>query len=263
MLQLLTILLTFGRFIAAADIDYDIEGHLYVLDRGGNMLVQYSANGDSIRAISGTGRGELQFDSPTAVCARRGTDVYVADYNNHRIQRFDRHLDYITTISTHDDPDETKRFGYPRDVAVTRQGDLVIVDGENRRIIRINTFGQAERTFGDREAGMGRLVDPSAVEVSDDDNIYVLDGGRIAMFDPFGSYVRDIDVGIGGDITSISIDRDTLVAASDEQIGLYDLTRNELVGQWSISFPVTAARMFGQRIVAVEGRRAVMYLVEG
>jgi hypothetical protein len=262
--QLLILLLTFGSFVGAADLDYDVAGNIYVVDESSNMLVKISPQGDSLHAVSGFGSGELQFDGPTAVYARRGNDIYVADYNNHRIQRFNRMLDYITTIYTRDDADERNRFGYPRDIAVTRQGDLLIVDGENRRVLKINSSGQVMRSFGDLNAGAGRLVDPSKIEVDDEDNAYVLDGRRVLEFDPFGSYVRDIPIPLPEDmaIRTISIDRDTLMVQRDGDLELLDLRTLSIAGDYGIEGNPTALRRASDgRIVGVEKRRGVVYAI--
>jgi hypothetical protein len=258
MLQILILLMTFGTFTGASDIDYDIQGNIYVVDRSGNMLVKLSPLGDSLRAVSGFGRGTLQFDGPVAVCARRGNDIYVADYNNHRIQRFNRTLDLVATIYTRDDADEWSRFGYPLDMAVTRQGNLLIVDGENRRIVKINTAGQGVESFGDINAGEGRLYDPSKIEVDESDNAYVLDGRRIIQFDPFGSYVRTIPSPTDS-IVSISIDRDTLLIAGKSAVALYDLATLSHAGTYELGTPAMAIRYSNGRFIGVEQKRGVVY----
>jgi hypothetical protein len=253
----------FGRFFAASDIDMDIEGNSYVVDRQGNMLVKYSARGDSLRAVSGFGGGSLQFDGPVAVYARRGNDVFVADYNNHRIQRFDRLLDYVTSIYTRDDPDQRQRFGYPRDLAVSRQGDILIVDGENRRIIKFNSFGKYLSSFGDITAGEGRLGDPSQIELDDNDNAYVLDRGRIAVFDPFGGYVRDLVLPTGvGSPRAISIDRDTLVAADSLSVTFYDIKTRTPIEVYGIEPPPVALRYVRSRIIAAGEHRVGVYALD-
>ncbi|MBC8146086.1 MAG: hypothetical protein H7X80_10920, partial [bacterium] len=109
MLPLLLLIATLGRFTAVSGFDFDIEGNLYVVDREASMLVKYSPGGDSLLAVSGRGNDQLQFDNPVSVYARRGTDIYVADHVNHRIQRFDHNLDYVSTLYTREDSDERKR----------------------------------------------------------------------------------------------------------------------------------------------------------
>lgn len=254
----LVILLSFGRLTGAVDVDYDIQGNIYVVDREADALVKYGPHGDSLRAVSGFGRGSLQFDGPVAVYARRGNDVYVADQNNHRIQRFNRTLDLVATFSTRDDADERRRFGYPRDVAVTREGELIIVDGENRRIVVLDGLGGAVRTFGDQNAGAGRLLDPLQVEVDAASNVYVLDTGRIVQFDPFGSFVRSIPVVAHGGPVSISVDRDTLTVLHDGRFTLYDLaTVSEIVTLTAAGAPL-AARYGDARFLCLEPTRVTL-----
>lgn len=250
--------MTFGRFNAAASFDYDIEGNFYVVDRGGSMLVKYSPLGDSISAVSGRGSGPLQFDGPVAVFARRGTDIYVADYFNHRIQRFDRNLDLIATIASRDDAVESHRFGYPLDVAVTRQGDVVIVDGENRRVLRIDALGRTFTAIGGVSAGHGRLVDPAQVEIDSRDYLYVLDGRRVAVYDPFGSYVQDLPVDLR-DPRSISIDRDTLVIADSTTVLSFDLGTRGFTAAAGLREVPVLVRLVGGRYVAIEPKRIDIY----
>lgn len=261
LIRLVIILLTFGRFTEAADFDYDIQGNIYVVDRAENVLVKYSPRGDSLIAVSGFGSGTLQFDGPVAVCARSANDIYVADYHNHRIQRFDRSLDYVTTIYRRDDADERNRFGYPRDIAVTRQGDLLIVDGENRRIMKMDAFGNVAGVFGDINAGAGRLLNPSKVEVDGNDNAYVLDGARLLQFDAFGSYVRDMPLLPNVTPVSISIDRDTLTVLDSTTVQLYDLTTSSFIMIYALDPHSTAARLTGGRMVVLRPRRGTVYAI--
>ncbi len=220
----LLLLLAFGLCVECVDIDTDIEGNVLVVDAGRNLVVKYSAAGDSIGGVGGFGRGEREFDSPSALYAARGTEVLVADRNNHRIQRFDRRLEYVGTIRTRDEENERIRFGYPLDVALSRQGDVHILDGENRRVLVLDASGRFLRSIGEVGSGEGRLVDPQRLELDGEDNVYVLDRGVLRQYDPFGSWLRDIPAA-GGPITSFSIQRDTMaVITSDSILTLYSLS---------------------------------------
>ncbi len=219
---LLPLLFFFGSFSEPLDLDHDIEGNLYVVDAGRDLVVKYSPRGDSLDATGGYGFGNEELDRPVAVYARRGTDVFVADYNNHRIQRFDRRLDYVTTLYTREDPDERVRFGYPLDVAVSRQGEMMVLDGENRRVVVFNPQGDFVRSFGDAvSAGGGRLVDPVSLELDDDDNVYVLDRGEIRVYDPFGAWLRTIPSVRGGACDAFSIGGDSLAVLADSLLLFY------------------------------------------
>ena len=223
------LLFAFGSFTEPVDLDIDIEGNLYVVDAGRDLVVKYSPEGDSLNAVGGFGRGIEEFDRPSAVYARRGTDVFVVDHNNHRIQRFDRQLDYITTIQTRDDPDERLRFGYPLDVMISRQGDIVILDGENQRIVVFDPSGRFIRGFGDVASGEGALVDPIALELDGADNVYVLDGGTIKAYDPFGAWLRSIPLPAGINVHTFVVESNTMMISADSLLLLYDLEKRAMV----------------------------------
>ncbi|HVZ38195.1 MAG TPA: NHL repeat-containing protein [Candidatus Kapabacteria bacterium] len=258
----LVFLMTFGHFLGAADMDRDVQGNIYVVDRTANAVVEFSPAGDSIHAVSGFGNGDLQFDEPVAVCASRGNDVYVADLNNHRIQRFNRTLDYVSTIYTREDPDERKRIGYPRDVVVTRQGDLLVIDGENHRVAKVNVLGQVERSFGDIKAGWGTLVDPQRIEVDESDNIYVLDRGRVVKFDPFGSFVAQFPMSANGPL-AIAAAQDTMTVTyqHEHDIALIGLPEFAPVITYSVEGAPVTALFMGDRIVALEAGRVAVYTI--
>jgi DNA-binding beta-propeller fold protein YncE len=259
MLLPLTFLLFFGRFAGACDLDADVQGNIIVADCAANTLVMFSPNGDSLRMIGGYGSGTLQFDQPAAVAARQGNDIYVADHNNHRVQRFNRMLDYVTTIATRDGTNERAQFGYPRDVAVSRQGELFVVDGENRRIVKFNTQGMWERTFGDQTSGPARLLDPQRIELDPADNIYVIDARRVAQFDPFGNYVRDLPLPPEFLPNNLSIAGDTLLLSDTATIHLYSTTARQWADMLPLEHPAAAVLLRNGIFVAAHGTRCGVY----
>lgn len=173
-------------------IDIDIYGNIYLLQTNRNSLELLTKERIYKRGVGGSGWENDQFDRPSGVWARNGIDVFVADYGNHRIQRFDRNLNYVSTLSTRENPNPDERFGYPSDVALSRLGYLFICDTENSRIVKVNQYTQVERTFGGFGAGEGRLYAPTQVECGPKDHVYVVDGARLLMFDNFGNFLRVI-----------------------------------------------------------------------
>ena len=176
--------------VAGDHIDIDIYGNIFILDTEKNLLRLFTKDRVQTREIGGSGWENNQFDRPTGIWARNGIDVFVADYGNHRIQRFDRNLNYVSTLYTREDPNPDGRFGYPSDVAVSRLGYLFICDTENSRIVKVNQFTQVEKTFGGFGAGEGRLYAPMQVETGPKDHVYVVDGARLLVFDNFGNFLR-------------------------------------------------------------------------
>jgi hypothetical protein len=203
-------------------IDVDLQGNMYVLDAEGNTLRMFDRSGRMEREAGGPGWQDGQFDHPAGVWARNGIDVFVADYGNHRIERFDRALSFISSLSTRDSDNPNERFGYPSDVALSRQGDLYICDTENSRIVKVDQTNKVERTFGDFGAGKGRLTMPRKVGLGPKDAIYVLDGARVAVFDAFGNYLRDLVPGVFNHPTGLFADNDVVAVKDSEALYFFD-----------------------------------------
>ncbi|HXF99886.1 MAG TPA: NHL repeat-containing protein [Bacteroidota bacterium] len=202
-------------------LDVDINGTVIVVDGEKNVVRQYTPELVPTKEIGGAGWSDDQFDRPAGIWARNGIDVLIADYGNHRIQRFDRQLSFISSFSTRDRDNPEERFGYPTDVALSRLGDLFICDSENARILKVSGLSKVERTFGGLGAGKGRLYRPQQIEVGPSDNVYVQDGKRIVVFDAFGNYLLTIE-GLFASEPLIYADERGLVALADTRFFVFD-----------------------------------------
>ncbi len=201
--------------------DVDINGRVTVVDGENNVLRQYSGDLVLLKEIGGKGWSDDRFDQPAGVWARNGIDIFVADYGNHRIQRFDRQLVFISSFSTRDRDNPDERFGYPTDVALSRLGDLFICDSENARIVKVSGLSKVERTFGGFGAGKGRLQRPNQLDIGPKDNIYVQDGTRIVVFDTFGNFIHAID-GLFSEEPLLWADEAGLVALAGMRFFVFD-----------------------------------------
>jgi hypothetical protein len=81
-------------------LDVDVYGNILIVDTDRNTVRLFSSDTVLVREIGGSGWQNDQFDRPSGIWARNGIDVFVADYGNHRIQRFDRNLNYISTMTS-------------------------------------------------------------------------------------------------------------------------------------------------------------------
>ncbi len=208
--------------VRGTSLDIDINGNLLVLERERCTLRQYLNDTVLVREIGGPGWEDDQFDMPSGIWARNGIDVFVADYGNHRIQRFDRSLNFVASFSGHESGNSNERFGYPTDVTVSRLGDMFICDTENTRIVKVNRFSRVERVFGGFDAGKGRLRYPREIEVGPHDNVYVLDPPRIVTFDNFGNYLGDFAGGLFADPSCLYADGDGVVVCDEHTLYCFD-----------------------------------------
>jgi hypothetical protein len=205
-----------GSFQRATRIVQGTQGMIYVLDADENKISMFSNLLDPSKSIGGFGWSSSSFDKPTGV-ASDGVNIYISDYGNHRIQRFDRDLNYISSFSTRDTSDVASRFGYPLDVALSELGDLFILDGENIRVMKFNTQDVFERTFGDINGGRGKLQNPVKL-VATNSHVMVGDKNRILLFDYFGNYLASIGEGIINNLSGFTILPGALLAASSDTL---------------------------------------------
>lgn len=207
------------REIVAASIDP--AGNIYVVDRDANMVHKIDRNVFIERSIGGYGWGNHEFDRPSDVWAENGIDVFVADYGNHRIQRFDRRLSYVGTLETRNTGFDIEQFGYPVGVTMNRQGDLYVVDEENLRIVSFGGIDRHRKTFGGMDAGRFRISSPRKIEIYGDDLISIRDGNRLLFFDQFGSPYREFPSRFLPTYKDVSITGDTIFLLRDESIDIY------------------------------------------
>ena len=136
-------------------------------------------------------------------------------------QWFDRSLNFVSSFSTRESGNPDERFGYPSGVALSRLGELFICDTENSRIVKVDRFSTVERTFGEG-GGAGHLSSPSSVAAGPKDEVYVIDGARVAAFDAFGNYLRDLMPGLLVHPAALYADNDVVAVLDSAAIFFFD-----------------------------------------
>jgi len=178
-------------------ISIDPKGNLYIADTGNHRVQKFDPQGNFLAEVGGFGWAQEQFQQPIEVCAKSGLDVFVVDYQNQRIERYDKDLHYLSSFYSNPDFEERLQFGFPSGVDLSIHGELFIVDQEHYRVLKVNSFGEPQLSFGDFDWGTGRLEKPSRVEVTRDNHVYVSDesGDRVVAFDYYGNFL--IEMGRG------------------------------------------------------------------
>jgi DNA-binding beta-propeller fold protein YncE len=214
------------------------DGRLFIADTGNNRVLVLNRSGEVVREVSGFGWGKDQFDRPVDIFASSGLDVFIADYNNRRVVRYDKDLNYLSSFTTEEQVEMELQLGYPSGVALSSHGELFVVDNENRRVLKIDSFGDPEFSFGDFSYGEGSLEDPMRIEISHEDLIYVSDAGRrcVVVFDYYGNYVGRIGERVLTSPAGLKWADGKLWVADPgaDQIVLFDEEGNVL-GRWNVS----------------------------
>ncbi len=168
------------------------EGNVYVADTGNNRIVILNSRGRIQRTIGGFGFEQDQFDAPSDIWCGSLINIYVADYNNRRIQRFDRQMNYISSLSADDAGDTDIQFTEAASCAVSSNNDLFILDHGENKIVKINRLGQAELSFGTYISGAGELQNPVQLDITPQGLLLVTDAEAKALFvyDFFGNFIK-------------------------------------------------------------------------
>jgi len=120
------------------------------------------------------GISDGQFAAPQGVTAGPSGDVYVADTNIDRIQRFEGSHVGMSHVST---------FGGgqvdgPHDIASDAGGTLYVADTFNNRIQRFSAAGALIGPLGGPGPGPGQFSQPAGVDADCHGNVYVADTGN-------------------------------------------------------------------------------------
>lgn len=122
----------------------------------------------------------------------------------------------------------------PSDVAVSKSGQIYIVDGVNNRVIISDNNGNVLFTFGTKGSNNGQMLYPLGIHVDSAGDIYLADSGnhRVQIFGPDGTYKSQINIppheGITSDPTDITVDESTrrlfIVDNNNHHVLVYDLS---------------------------------------
>ena len=179
-------------------ISVDPAGFIYIADTGNQRIVKINPTGRFVTEVGGFGWKKEEFNEPVALSARDGLDVFVADYYNQRIVRYDKDLHYIASFISSEEWPEYLRFGFPKSVDISSQGELFCLDDENSRVLKLNVKGNPQLSFGGFDAGEGRLQQPQRLLVSGKGKVCVSDwkDSKIVVFDTHGNYLYSFGKGI-------------------------------------------------------------------
>ena len=162
----------------------------------------------TVSTLAGSGVGgyvdgnatAAQFNRPTGVAVDFAGNVFVADFNNHRIRKISP-TGSVSTLAGSGVPGfadgigSAAQFHFPTDVAVDSTGNVYVGDSENHRIRKITPAGAVSTLagnglfgFADGDGSNARFYSPYGVAVDSSSNVYVADhkNHRIRKITPGG-----------------------------------------------------------------------------
>lgn len=182
----------------------DIDGNLYISDRGNHAVYKWDHQTGLIRVVAGNGEpgfaGDGQSPStsqlrfPTGLALDEIGRLYVADTGNNRIRRIDFGKDRIETVAGNGEPslptDGELAVDQPLEdpVGLAIQGRFLwITSRDGNSVYRMRLGGSIRRIVGTGEMGVANgklpasqspLSQPEGVLVGPDSRLYISDTGN-------------------------------------------------------------------------------------
>ncbi|MFZ4796277.1 MAG: PKD domain-containing protein [Bacteroidia bacterium] len=189
------------RFPASVAIDG--LGNLFIADMNNNRIRKVNASTGIISTVAGNGTQGFGGDGaaataanlyyPIGVAVDGSGNLYIADYNNHRIRKVNVSTGIITTVagngiysySGDGNAAITASLRHPRGISTDSLGNLYILDELNHRIRKVNaSTGIISTVVGNGTEGFGGdgavataayLYQPFNVAVDNSSNLYIAD----------------------------------------------------------------------------------------
>lgn len=159
-------------FVSPKAIALDLSNNVYVSESANfnSVSVYDNITQNSVRTIGqGTGTAPGFFSTPWGVAVDNIKNVYVADFGNHRIQKFDSLGNFIKTWGNIGIGDGN--FLGPKSLAIDASANIYVVDAGNNRIQKFDSAG----TFLEKWGTSGELDAPWGIAVNSSGAVYVSD----------------------------------------------------------------------------------------
>lgn len=135
------------------------------------------------------GSNDGQFLTPTGIATDAAGNVYVAEGNGNRVQKFDNNGNFLLKFGI--PGDVPGGFVAPSGVAVDSSGNIYVSDAFTERVSKFNSAGTFQLTWGGSGSGTGKFLGASGVAVDSSNNIYVTDTNnhRVQKFTSAGVFI--------------------------------------------------------------------------
>lgn len=180
-----------------SSVAFTPEGHLLVLHRGPQPLLEFDTEGRFLRAF---GEGtELAFAHGLDV-AKDGS-IWITDLRTQLVLKLDRDGKLLLRLGTPntgglwDEAAGERRFDEPNETALDSQGNLYVVQGHGRgepRVLKFDAAGRFLQQWGSRGSEPGQFAVAHSIKIDARDRLYVADreNQRIQIFDTEGRFLE-------------------------------------------------------------------------
>lgn len=135
------------------------------------------------------GDGDGEFDFPRRLAVDNNGNVFVADRNNGRIQKFDNNGNFITKWGS--PGSGIGQFNFPFGIDVDEFGNVYVVERNNYRVQKFDNDGNFIVTWGTQGNGNGQFDYATGLAVDNNGHVFVADSfnDRMQKFSYDGTFI--------------------------------------------------------------------------
>jgi sugar lactone lactonase YvrE len=190
-----------GQLTGPSGTFLDNDGNLWVADTNNNRVQKYDSNGGFLLTLGGFGSA-TSLKEPWSVVVRDDGKVFVADTWNHKLIRFDAEgkveKEWGVGGQTSDADTDPFKLYAPRDITLSPDGNILIADTGNNRIVEYTDDGEFVRQFGKKgtSGAADELSEPVGIRVASNGDMYIGDfwNKRVVVLDKDLALKRTIPV---------------------------------------------------------------------
>ncbi len=217
------------------------------------------------------------FNIPYDVAVNSTGDVYVVDYNNHRLMVFDNVGHPLYTIGTSQGTGDGQ-FQYPTGVGVNSSDNVYVADKANHRVQVFDNAGHYLYKFGSYGSANDQFYSPYGVAVNSSGHVYVADSGndRVQVFDRTGQYLYTVGSGQLDSPSRVALNSTGHVYVADsfnhriqvfDNAGHYLYTIGQLYYPYGVAINSTGyvyvADTFNNRVKVLDNSGQYLYTIGG
>ncbi len=230
-----------GQLSSPSDVFIDKDGNLWVADTNNSRVSKYSSDGSYISGLGGFGSA-TPLNQPWSLTVADDGTVFVADTWNHKIVKFDKDGNKVKEwggggqLKDEDgdgklDSDDPFRLFGPREITLSPEGNVLITDTGNSRVVEYTADGDFVRQFGQKgsSGAPADLSEPVGIEVAPDGDVYIGDfwNKRIIVLDKELNFKTQIEVDEWG--SQQVTDRGYMALLDDGRLLVTDPTGGKII----------------------------------
>jgi DNA-binding beta-propeller fold protein YncE len=186
-----------------ASVTFDSRGHLFVLTRGMQPIMEFDENGKHLRSF-----GLGLFTRTHGIRVDGSGNIWVTDVGAHIVMKLNPQGEIVQTLGTKgqagewNESTQSRLFNEPTDIAFGRNGELFIVQGHNPaagdpRVLKFDQNGKFIKSWGGKGKAPGQFAVAHGIGLDAKNLLWVADreNQRVQVFDTDGKFVREMKYG--------------------------------------------------------------------